>query len=100
MGIPFSLPISRRDKKKQIHNYQRVIMSVLGSKTLQLTRKTTTTIIPRRSMHVNTEGIPGSFLPFGTENPIKCMFGFALYVGSAFSLPFLCVIYQLEKKSK
>merc|ERR1712189_113699 len=54
MGIPFSLPISRRDKKKQIHNYQRVIMSVLGSKTLQLTRKATTTIIPRRSMHVNT----------------------------------------------
>merc|ERR1712189_90735 len=91
--------LSRVVTKKQIHNYQRVIMSVLGSKTLQLTRKATTTIIPRRGVHVNTEGNPGSFLPFGTKHPIKCMFGFALFVGSAFNYPFLMVKYQLEKKS-
>merc|ERR1711875_137564 len=74
------------------------IMSALGAKSLQLTRNAMT-VVPRRGMHVETEGIHGSFMPFKIDSPIKSIIGFTLYIGSAFSMPFLMVRHQLKKKS-
>merc|ERR1712136_77377 len=74
------------------------IMSALGAKSLQLTRNAMT-VVPRRAMHIETEGIHGSFMPFKIDSPIKSMIGFTLYIGSAFSMPFLMVRHQLKKKS-
>jgi len=76
-------------------------MAALGAKSMQLLARGGVGNVSRRGLHVHQEGIPGATLPFkvGYEHRWKLLIGMTLYVGSAFSIPFLMVRHQLKKKS-
>jgi len=77
-----------------------VKMSGLVPTSLRLLARNNVNAVARRNLHVDMEGKPGATLPFNVNIPWwKSMIQFTLYVGSAFSVPFIMVRHQLKKKS-
>merc|ERR1712142_45792 len=86
-----------------IQTFKLYIMSALRSMRL-LARsninKNNCNVVARRNLHVDTEGKPGTFLPFNIHaHWLKSLAQFTVFIGSAFSVPFLMVRHQLKKKS-
>lgn len=75
-------------------------MSGLAPRSLKLLARNNMAAVAKRDLHVKMEGVPGGTLPFNiTNNRWRLMLGFTVFVGSAFSMPFLMVRHQLKKKS-
>merc|ERR1711872_60744 len=78
-------------------------MSALGARSLLLLRgaRNSMAVVGRRNLHVETEGIPGSFLPFDINrwSYMGSLIRFTLYVSSGFNTAFIMVWHLLKKKS-
>lgn len=74
-------------------------MSALVSRSLQLMARNSMATVGRRNLHIHTEGIPGSTLPFRIDGKYRTLITFSIYMGSGLAFPFLIVVHQMKKAS-